>query len=208
MRSPPTIFIISLGFIGCSSSYIVSSSSEGKLPSFSDFNAAAKDEKATIVFHDDSVTDAQDLRADPDSTHWLDPLTSTPVTLSTHRIKKIIFTSRIAGAFDGARIGALSGSLAGILTAAIAVKHTSGGSSQYLPPGLAYLLYPMIGGCVGVIPGAIIGAVIGHTDEYGFAETGSEHRTEDSSLRATAHNTQNHDAHSIGSCRRKFNEKE
>ncbi|MDO8549447.1 MAG: hypothetical protein Q7S39_04740 [Ignavibacteria bacterium] len=162
MKSSFAILIFGIAQIGCSSSYIISSSPQDDRLSFSEFNAAAEFEKAQIVFQDDSTLYVQGVLAEPDSTSWLHPTTGARVTVPTYKIKKIVLTNRTLGALEGAGIGLLSGGGAGLLTAAIWV-----GSPEDLE-GLAYIILPAIGGGAGLLTGTIIGVVGGHTHEYEF----------------------------------------
>lgn len=163
MRSSFAILIFSIAQIGCGSSYIVSSSSNGERLSFSEFNAAAGREKAKIVFQDDSSLYCQEIVAEPDSTSWLDPTSGIRAAVPTHSIKKIVFTNRIRGALEGAGIGLLAGGGAGFLI-----------GSAIEPPdskwkGFVTVYFSLSGGGVGLLIGTLVGVAEGHIYEYKFA---------------------------------------
>lgn len=160
------ILIFSITQGGCVSSSIVSSSSTSDRLSFSEFNDAADNERATVVFQDDSILIVQHIRAYPDSTSWLDPATGVPHAIPTHAIKKIILRNRTVGALDGAGIGFLSGGAAGLL---VAVPYVAANQRDEFA-GIAYIAFPVIGGTAGLVAGIITGVVRGHSYEYEFVE--------------------------------------
>jgi len=164
MRWSFAMLIFSIAQIGCGSSYNVSSSSNGERVSFSEFNAAVENERAEIVFKDDSTLYVQRIRTEPNGTSWIQPITGVRDTVPTHTIKRIILTNRARGALDGAGVGFLSGVAAGLL---VAVPYVGAHSDDEFA-GLAYVVFPAIGAGAGLLIGTIIGITSGHTYEYEF----------------------------------------
>ena len=89
MRLSIAVLIFSIALIGCSSSYIVSSTPHDDELSFSKLNAETKNKSATIVFQDDSKLDCQEVLSAADSTSWLEPTTGARAAVPTFKIKKI-----------------------------------------------------------------------------------------------------------------------
>lgn len=151
----------SLFCIGCSSSYMVSSS-PGAEESFPTFNADAGGRNATIVFQDGRKMGAHKVMTGPDSTSFVNTITGARTVVPTHEIDKIVFTSSGLGFLEGAGIGLLAGGLGGLAAAAIIVGRGAG------EEGLAYFFMPLFGGGGGLLLGGIIGASLGHSYEYRF----------------------------------------
>jgi len=164
MRSSLAIMIFSIAVVGCGSSYMVSSSSNGERLSFSEFNAAVENEKAEIVFQDSTSLHVQQVRAEPDSTSWLDPIIGARDAVPTYKIKKIILTNKTRGFLEGAGIGFLSGGAPGLLAA---VGYVAASPHDEFA-GIAYVAFPAMGGGAGLLSGIIVGAINGHTYEYEF----------------------------------------
>ena len=165
MRLSIAMVIIVIIQIGCSSSFIVSPilPDEDALL-FSEFNTEAKGKNATIVFKDSTMFNGQDIFSQPDSTSFTNLSTGFRTTISTHKIKKIIFTNRLYGTLEGAGIGLLSGGGVGLLVG-IALEKPN---SDF--PGLAMLVCSVLGGGIGLLGGTLSGTVTGHTNKYEFAD--------------------------------------
>jgi hypothetical protein len=138
-----------------------SPSTEGSSPTF---NVYAKDERATlafgiatIVFQGGKKLDAQDVKAAPDSTSFLNVTTGSRSVVPTHEIEKIIFTDRFIGLLEGASLGLLAGAGTGF-----AVGVIGGG-------GWGTLFATGFGGLAGLPIGGLLGLILGHTYEYKFA---------------------------------------
>jgi hypothetical protein len=147
--------------IGCSSSYMVSSS-PGAEESFPTFNADAKGKRATVVLRDVRQLFAKDVIAGPDSTSFLNVTAGVRIVLPTHEIDKIVFANSGLGFLEGAGIGLLAGGVGGLAAAAIIVGRGAG------EEGLAYVILPLFGGGGGLLLGGIIGGTRGHSYEYKF----------------------------------------
>jgi hypothetical protein len=168
MKSAFAILLFCIAQIGCGSSNIASSSPHDKRLSFSQFNRDAKGKKSTIVLRDGVTIDAQEVQADPDSTAWLHQVTGGRATVPTHKIRKVVFTNRTLGAFQGAGVGLLAGAGAGLVLGAIA--YSSLRDPDPPDPALgAFVLLPAIGGGGGLVIGGIIGVVKGSRGEYEFS---------------------------------------
>ena len=161
MKTSIAILFFGIFHLGCSSSYIVSTSPQDEHISFSKFNAILENEKVTIVFQDDSRVDGRGILATPDSTSWLNPTTGIQTAAPTQKVKKIILTNRGLGTLEGMGIGVLAGGVVGLLTAVVTGPHPG-------EDGFTYAVYPILGGGVGLIAGPIYGVIKGHTYEYEF----------------------------------------
>lgn len=166
MRSSFTMLIFSIAQIGCSSSYIVSSSANMQRVSFTDFNAAAENKAAKIILQNDSTLHVQGVLAQPDSMFWLQPLTRLRVAVPTQNIKKIVLKNPGLGLLEGAGIGVLAGGGGGLIVGAI----WSSTFEDNLARSISFILPPLIGTGAGLLVGAISGATLGHTYEYEFLQ--------------------------------------
>ena len=162
MRMSIAILFVGIAQIGCSSSYMVSSSPDDEHISFSKLNALLVNESATIVRQDGSETHGRGILATPDSTSWRDPTTAVRSAVPTQIIKKIVLTYRGLGLLEGAGIGVLAGGAAGLLAAVVSGPHRA-------EEGIAYVVLPILGVGSGLIIGPIYGVIKGHTYEYEFA---------------------------------------
>lgn len=162
MRLSIAVLIFSIALIGCSSSYIVSSTPHDDELSFSKLNAETKNKSATIVFQDDSKLDCQEVLSALDSTSWLEPTTGARAAVPTFKIKKIFFKNRIVGTLDGGGIGLLAGGGVGFLIGSVLESPNSEWK------GFVTLYFSVIGGGVGLLVGTVSGVIKGHTYEYKF----------------------------------------
>lgn len=161
MKSFLALMILAITHLGCSSSYFISSQ-QGELSSYSQFNTAAKEKKAAIVFQDDSSADAQEVLADPDSISWLPPTNNARMTVAMHKIKKVVFKNPLLGLLEGAGIGLILGGAGGL------VYEGGGGGSQDGFLGDFGGLPTAIGAGAGLLIGTIVGGAFGHTYNYEF----------------------------------------
>jgi hypothetical protein len=146
--------------MGCSSSYVVSSSPETD-PSFKTLNVEAYDKSATIVFRDGRELGARNIMASADSTRFLNETTDAITVVPTHTIKKVVFTNRGVGFLEGFGWGALIGSATASVLFAISPEVEIDSDSVVW----AVLLF---GGLPGGVIGGIWGGIAGHTYEYQF----------------------------------------
>jgi len=157
------VLVASLLFsIGCSSSYVVSSSQNAD-KSFSTFNADAYDRSGVIVFQDGAELNAKNIVASTDSTRFLNEKTNTTTVVPTLAIQRVVFKKRFAGFLEGFWIGALVGVPAGVGLVVFGMPKGEGES---------YVIAAVfVGGLVGGLIGGISGFVIGHSYEYQFPIT-------------------------------------
>ena len=160
------LLTFSIVHLGCSSSTIVSSSTNPE-GSSTTFNVYAKDERAAlvfgtarVVFQDGKQIDAQDVKAAPDSTSFLNVITGSSSVVPTHEIEKIVLTDRFIGFLEGAGLGLIGGAGTGLAVGAII---EGGGGNGWAKFGLT-----VIGGLAGLPIGGILGLVLGHSYEYKF----------------------------------------
>ena len=159
------VLVASLLFsIGCSSSYVVSSSPNAD-PSFDTFNVDARDRSGTIVFQDGRKLDARNIIAAPDSIRFLNEKTNAITVVPTHTVKKVVFKNHGVGALYGLGIGALVG-------AAIILVMASGPNED---EGLV-AAYTLAGAAGAGAIGGVFGLGIGHSYEYQFV-TGANSTT-------------------------------
>ena len=156
------VIIISLSQIGCTSSYIVSSSTNEECLSTSEFNSSVLNQKTEIVFNDGSLLNVQLVWTESDSIFYVHPLTSKLHAVPIQEIKKITYLSHGRGALEGTGIGLVSGGAVGFLSAAIVTKSTND------PDPYVFIGMPILGGLLGLLTGPIVGVVSGHTYEYKF----------------------------------------
>lgn len=151
--------------IGCSSSYVVSSSPESD-PSFDTFNTNMYDRSLVVVFQDDRELDARSIVASADSTRFLNETTDSITVVPTHTINKVVLRSHGGGFVDGllwgGGIGAVLGVIAGL----------SAGEGDPHRFGYAVVGAVAVGASTGLI-GGLIGLGIGHRYEYQFPATDS-----------------------------------
>jgi len=161
MKVVSCVLLVSLLFwIGCSSSYEVSSSPNTD-PSFKTFNVEAHDRRATIVFQDGRELDARNIVASPDSTRFLNETTDVTTVVPTHTIKKVVLANHGVGFLEGFGWGALIGSA----TASVLLAASPGVEIDDDSVVWAVLLF---GGVPGGVIGGIWGGIAGHTYEYQF----------------------------------------
>jgi hypothetical protein len=142
--------------MGCSSSYVVSSSPNADL-SFSSFTTDAEGGSGTVVFQDDSELEARNIVASPDSTRFLNEATDSMTVVPTHTVKRVVFKNRFIGFLEWAGIGAVVCGGVGLSLSANN-KNASG-------VGAAYAI---LGGPVGAVIGGVCGVIAGHSYEYQF----------------------------------------
>ncbi|MDP1677965.1 MAG: hypothetical protein Q8L88_13995 [Bacteroidota bacterium] len=94
-----------------------------------------------------------------DSISWIEP-TMLTVSVPTSQVRKIIYVNRSRGFFEGLWKGALSGLLVGGVTAGLF-------SNSGVPETVIVL---NVGGVILLIS-PIVGAIIGHTEEFRFKNT-------------------------------------
>jgi hypothetical protein len=145
--------------MGCSSSYVVSSSPNADV-SFSTFNTDAEGGSGTIVFQDDSELEARNIVASPDSTRFLNAATDSITVVPTHTVKKVVFKNRFIGFLEWAGIGAV---VCGGVGIALSASHQDASGV-----GAAYAI---LGGPVGAVIGGVAGVVAGHNYRYEFPLT-------------------------------------
>lgn len=145
--------------MGCSSSYVVSSSPNADL-SFSTFNTDTEGGTGTVVFHDDREVEARNIVASPDSIRFLNAATDAMTVVPTHTVKRVVFKNRVIGFLEWAGIGAVVCGGVGLSLSANN-KNASG-------VGAAYAI---LGGPVGAVIGGVAGVVAGHNYRYEFPLT-------------------------------------
>jgi hypothetical protein len=159
------VLVASLLFsIGCSSSYVVSSSPNAD-PSFDTFNVDARDRSGAIVFQDGRKLDARNIITAPDSIRFLNEKTNAITVVPTHTVKKVVFKNHGVGALYGLGIGALVG-------AAIILVIVSGPNED---EGLV-AAYTLAGAAGAGAIGGVIGLGRGYSYEYQFV-TGANSTT-------------------------------
>jgi hypothetical protein len=162
MKLVSVALCFSLLLMGCSSSYVVSSSPKSD-PSFSAFNSTAEGRSGTVVLQDGREIGAQNIIASPDSILYQNVETRAIAVVPTNTVKKVVLTNHLTGALDGFGWGAACGAV--IVMILSAVSPSSGGEFS----GTAYAVFFMaIGAGAGGVIGAIPGALIGHSSEYQF----------------------------------------
>ena len=160
------IIIFSFTFIGCTTSNSIISS-QNDVPGWTDqFNATAKDKKATILFRDSEKLDANEVHANLDSISFFQTKNQTRGVVHINSIKKITFTNPTRGLFEGAGIGLLGGAATGLLTAYISMP-----AHPIDLQALGYIVVPIIFGGIGSIIGGTIGVISEHKYEYEFTNS-------------------------------------
>jgi hypothetical protein len=172
LKANSGVLIICIILMGCSSSYVVSSSQNAE-PSFKTFNVDVYDRMATIVFKDGGELDARNIVASPDSTRFLNDITGAMTAVPTHAIVKVLQTNRGTGFLEGIAWGAGAGVVAGLLTGLVASASSSGNTHAFGGADMADVTLALgaAGGGAGVVIGGIIGVSIGHRYEFGFPAT-------------------------------------
>jgi hypothetical protein len=154
------VLIFCIVQMGCSSSYVVSSSQNAD-KSFSTFNADAYDRSGFVVFQDGTELDAKNIVASTDSTRFVNEKTNETTVVPTHTIKKAVFKNRGVGFLEGFGFGALAGVPTGVCLAVFGFPKGELETSEVIGIGL-------MGGLLGGLMGGIPGFVIGHSYEYTF----------------------------------------
>lgn len=145
---------------GCSSSYLVSSSTGGH--SIPEFNRVADRRQGSIVLELDSAEIwAVDIRATADSLFWNDEW-GVRMSAALPQVGEVTFSDATRGTWEGIGLGALAGaSAAGLVTLMVA-----GGSGDFI--GIVYLITVPSGALVGGVVGSLAGNARGHTHRYRF----------------------------------------
>lgn len=150
--------------VGCSSSYVVSSSANPG-PSFDIFNIEARGRSATIVIQDGGEWEGKNILASSDSTRFVIETTDAPMVVPTRTIKKVVFTNLGVGFLEGFGLGALAGSVAVL---ALRAAGPSGGEFSDWSYGLFFTL---LGAGAGGVLGGIPGLIMGHSYTYEFVSS-------------------------------------
>ncbi len=155
-----TIFVLAILYFlitGCSSTYVISSSSSSNEFSVIEFNKYADGREAKIILKDKVVTDATNVYLSTDSLSWSEPENILKSKVVKSDVRRVIFKNHWVGGLEWGAIGIPSGGIAGFL-----IAWASGGGLG------AILIIPGFGVIVGAIAGIITGSIIGHTYEYEF----------------------------------------
>lgn len=152
---PMAIVHFWLSVSGCSSTYQLSSSA------YDDMSIQLDGADQSIVMKDGRELYVNRLKLLGDSVAWVDGLTGEQRKEGKDQVLKIILTKRdhLVGALEGAGVCLVAGALAGV---AAVPKH----ESEYT------LLYMMYFGGIGAGAGLLLGAVLGHRDNFEFTKMG------------------------------------
>jgi hypothetical protein len=156
MKTLFNIFIFYFLVTVCSSSYVVSSSSEDT--SVDKFNESAEGEEAEIILSDSTEITATEVYLSADSLYWFNPETKLKTGVAKSEISKVMFTDTWTGGAYGAGAGFIGG-----MSLCVAVSDSIENSQfvNYMG-GLAAL------GVVGALIGFPIGLIVGYPIEYEF----------------------------------------
>jgi hypothetical protein len=163
MKKIFALIILYFLVMGCSSSYVVSSSGEGT--SIDEFNKFAERKEVEIILIDNKVITATEVYLSADSLHWVNTETKVKSSVVKSKIWEVKFTDSGLGGLEGAGFGFLSGGAAGVLLVAGAEAVGSELDDSAYSGSFVGI------GVVGALIGFTIGAIIGHTNEYEFENT-------------------------------------
>ena len=113
MKTISALIIFCFLVTACSSSYVVSSSSEDT--SVDEFNKFAEGKEAEIILRDYIVPTATNVYLSADSLYWFNSYTKLKASVVKSEIRKVMFTDMWLGGLEGAGFGFLSGAGAGLL---------------------------------------------------------------------------------------------
>lgn len=163
MKTSLLLLFCSTFCMGCSSSFNVVSMPDRESLSFTEFNAVAKNEVATMVFPGDSTMMVRGVQSGTSWTSWLDPGTGNRYTCPTSKIRRVVLKSRSIGAVQGALIGMAAGSGVGLLVG-VSLPEESGEFA--LPKPFVCVLCTAIGAGAGILAGTVTGVIVGQSREY------------------------------------------
>ena len=156
MKTMFNIFILNFLVTACSTSYVVSTSSEDT--SVYEFNKFAAGKEVEIILIDNTVITATEVYLSADSLYWFNPETKLKTGVVKSEISKVMFTDMWRGGLRGAGYGCAAGML---LWVAVSDSIENSQFVNYMG-GLAAL------GVVGALIGYPIGLIVGYPIEYEF----------------------------------------
>lgn len=168
------ISVLSLGCIGCGTSYVVTPTQGTGDYSFDDFNSEIKGKDASIIMRDKKELSGTNIQIRGDSIAWVEVvykpnpdallprtrLEDVPRSVSVTEVERVIRKNAILGGLEGLGLGLVGGGLLGM---GIGSAGTSGSKDDFGP-----LIGLVVGGAVGAVGGTVTGAIIGHSYDYEF----------------------------------------
>lgn len=155
--------LVSLGLLcfSCSSTHWVYNDPHA----YEEFNKTMLDRSVTIGKIDGSIIETDSVWADTSGVFTCGNSEKNEVRLAFDEVKRIDYIDHGTGAAYGMLIGAGSGALIFLLAGSSEQKSQKGTFSISFSPGDLAL-----GGAIlGILPGLLIGAAIGHTQHYQFS---------------------------------------
>jgi hypothetical protein len=155
------LFVLSLLLItACSSSFVVSSSSEDT--SIDEFNNFVLGQEAEIILRDTTVNNATNVYLSTDSLSWNEPENILKGSVAKSDVRKVIINSKLIGGLEWWGVGMLAGGIAGLLTA----WPMAAAADPQSQTGWYYVILIPIGVVVGALAGITTGIIIGHSYEF------------------------------------------
>jgi hypothetical protein len=160
MKTISSLIIFCFLVTACSTSFVVSSSSEDT--SADEFNNFVQGQEAEIILRDSIVNNAIDVYLSADSLHWNNSEDMFKSSVVKSDVRKVIISSKLIGGLEWWGIGMLAGGIAGLLTA----WPLAAAADPQSQTGWYYVILIPTGVVVGALAGIITGIIIGHRYEF------------------------------------------
>jgi hypothetical protein len=155
------LVILFISVTGCSSTYVVTSSSSTNEASVVEFNKFAHGREAEIILIDKTINHATEVNLTADTLYWIEKDYVLKRGVIKSDVTKVIFKDHFIGFLEGWGLGIVSGGTAGLL------------SYWAFGKGNVWAFFGLtgIGIIVGAAAGIVTGIIIGHTYEYNFKQS-------------------------------------
>jgi hypothetical protein len=154
------VSVIAITFVGCTSSYIVSSFGEKNSLTYNEFNSRVLEKTFTAELSDGRQIEGKNVQVSGDSVQWVDEHSGSTFGLETDKIKSVVLKNHWLGGLEGFGFGLAGGGTLGYIKGSNASQSFLG---MYTPLYVA-TAYGVLGGVLG----GIVGLFIGHTSNYEF----------------------------------------
>jgi hypothetical protein len=150
MKTMFALIILFFIVTGCSTSFVVSSSSEDT--SADEFNNFVQGQVAEIILRDTIVNNATDVYLSVDSLHWNNSEDMFKSSVVKSDVSKVIISNKFIGGLEGLAFGIPSGVISALIIA-VALGGGEGG----------VIILSGFGVIVGALAGITTGVIIGHS---------------------------------------------
>jgi len=152
--------VMAMTFMGCTSSYIVSSLGKENSITYNEFNNKVIGKTFTAKLSNGRQIEGRNVQVSGDSVQWVDEHSGSTFGLETDKIKSVVLKNHWLGGLEGFGFGLAGGGTLGYIKGSKASQSFLG---MYTP-----LYFATAYGVLSGVIGGIVGLVIGHTSNYEF----------------------------------------